>query len=126
MAILREKAHFLKLLIKLKLRSQTDFRLKNAGQVFENFIYLIFKRLKLEIYYYSTQNGYEVDFLTRDLHGAMKFYQVVWDIVDQKTFDRESCALEEAKNELGIEGVIITPDNFLSEVANILLSARPL
>ncbi len=95
--------------------SHVDSQLKNAGRVFENFIYLVFRRLKLEIYYYSTENGYEVDFLTRDLHGIMKLYQVVWDIADKNTFDREHRALQEAKKELGIEGVIITPDNFLSE-----------
>ncbi len=91
-------------------------QLKNAGRVFENFMYLTFRRLKREIYYYVTKNGFEVDFLTRSLDGSMNLYQIAWETDDVETIAREQRALDDAKDELGIEGVILTPENFLSHL----------
>ena len=91
-------------------------QLKNAGRVFKNFIYLTFRRLKREIYYYITKSGFEVDFLTRSLDGSMKLYQVAWETDDAQTIAREQRALDEAKTELGVEGSIITPESFLSHL----------
>jgi uncharacterized protein len=94
-----------------------ESQLKNAGRVFENFIYLTFRRLKREVYYYVTKEGFEVDFLTRSLNGAMYLYQIAWDMNDALTLAREQRALDAAKAELGLEGVIITPENFLSQLS---------
>lgn len=98
--------------------TNTSERLKNYGRVFENFIYLTFRRLKREIYYYTTKSGYEVDFLTRSLEGTLQLYQVVWEMDDPQTLDREQRALGEAKAELGIDGTIITPENFFNELSD--------
>ncbi len=89
-------------------------QLKNAGRVFENFVYLNFRRLKREIYYYITKNSFEIDFLTRSLDGSMNLYQIAWETDDAETIAREQRALDDAKHELGIEGIILTPENFLS------------
>lgn len=89
---------------------------KNFGRVFENFVYLTFRREKREIFYYVTKSGYEIDFLTRSQDGTTKLYQVAWETDDPETLAREERALEEAKAELGIDGSIITLKNYLSKL----------
>lgn len=89
---------------------------KNLGRIFENFIYLSLRRASREIFYYVTKKGFEVDFLTKDLRGRRRLYQVVWDNDDPDTLAREQRALDEAKSELGIEGEIITLSNYLSKL----------
>ncbi|MFT3741166.1 MAG: ATP-binding protein [Gammaproteobacteria bacterium] len=89
---------------------------QNLGRIFENFIYLELRRSKHEIHYYVTKSGYEVDFLTIDLHRKMKLYQIVWNIDDVETMNREQRALNEAKQELGIDGEIVTPHTFLEKL----------
>lgn len=86
----------------------------NLGHLFENLIYLDLKRKKHEIYYYVTNSGYEVDFLTKDLFGKWYLYQVAWDIDDKETLARETRALQEAEKELKITGKLITPDFYLT------------
>lgn len=89
---------------------------KNHGRIFENFIYLILRRLSYEIFYYITKNGNEVDFLVKNLYGEMKLYQVVWDVDDAETLQREQRALNEAKQELGIPGEIVTLKSYLTKL----------
>lgn len=79
----------------------------NHGKLLENQIYLDLRRQKKEIFYYITNEGYEVDFLTKDLDGHYELIQVVWDQVDPATFEREERALRSAEKELGIKGKII-------------------
>jgi predicted AAA+ superfamily ATPase len=87
---------------------------KNEGRSFENLVYLDLRRQGHEIYYYLTQNGHEVDFLTRDLTGQLHLYQVASDATDSQTRQREMRALEEAQKELGIKGMLITKDNYIN------------
>jgi hypothetical protein len=87
---------------------------KNEGRLFENLIYLDLRRRGDEIYYYVTADGYEIDFLTRDLYGKQYLYQVCWDMHDAHTSKRELRALQAAEQELGIKGTTITKDNYLS------------
>ena len=92
-------------------------RNKNYGHLFENIVYLQLRRTGHKIYYYLTQKErYEVDFLTQTPEGELHLYQVCWDINDLETLDRENRALNIAKQELGIEGSLITPDQFLNIV----------
>jgi predicted AAA+ superfamily ATPase len=88
---------------------------ENKGHFLENLVYLDLRRRKQEIFYYLTKNRNEVDFLTKSLKGKWQLYQVVWDIEDRDTFEREKRALHEAEKELGIKGQIITPEVYLSE-----------
>lgn len=91
---------------------------KNLGHLFENLVFLDLKRLGYEVYYYlteSTPERYEVDFLTRDLKGQWRLYQVVWDNHDTATMERETRALEAAEKELGIKGKMITPLSYIND-----------
>lgn len=86
---------------------------RNIGHLFENLIYLDLRRAGYEVYYYLTQDRYEVDFLAKTSTGKLKLYQVAWDIEDSETLTRETRALEQASKELGIKGILITPDNYI-------------
>lgn len=87
---------------------------KNMGRALENVVFLDLKRRGDDIYYYLTESRHEVDFLTRDLEGGLHLYQVSLDTSDKKTLIRETRALEEAKQELGVKGTIITQENYLT------------
>ena len=86
--------------------------LQNVGHHFENLVYLDLKRSGHRVFYFLTSNRREVDFLTHDLMGKWHLYQVCWDISDPKTLEREMRALNEAEEELGIKGEIITKDTY--------------
>lgn len=94
---------------------------KNYGHLFENIFFLDLKRSHHKIYYYLTQERYEVDFLVEDSVGNKKLYQVVWDISNQQTLEREIRALEKAQNELGIPGELITPEKYLKSTWEMML-----
>lgn len=87
---------------------------KNMGHLFENVIYLDLRRRGDEVYYYLTNNRYEVDFLTKDRLGKWHLYQVVWDYENKETLEREVRALKEAEKELNIKGQLITPESYLT------------
>lgn len=89
---------------------------KNYGHLFENLVFLDLKRQGHQIHYYLTQNRFEVDFLTEDRQGKRQLFQVVWDTSDQKTLEREIRALDEAKQELNIEGQLITPQSYVKAI----------
>ncbi len=83
------------------------------GKLFENLIYLDLRRQNKKIYFYNTQEGYEIDFVTVSPEGHRELIQVVWDIEDPKTKDREERALVQAEQELGISGRILTVRDYL-------------
>jgi len=74
----------------------------------ENQVYLDLRRQGKEIFYYKTQDGYEIDFVAVDKRGERELIQVTWDMSDPKTAEREQRALNQATKELGINGRIIT------------------
>jgi len=88
---------------------------ENLGRLFENLVYLDLRRRGHEIYYYQTEARHEVDFITRDKLGKLHLYQVVWNIDDAETMERETRALREAEKELKIKGEMITPVYYLSD-----------
>jgi predicted AAA+ superfamily ATPase len=83
------------------------------SKLFENQIYLDLRRQGKKIYYYTTQNGYEIDFVTIDITGKKELIQVCWNMDDAKTAEREERALMQAENELGFGGRIITLTGYL-------------
>ena len=93
----------------------------NYGHIFENLIFLDLKRQGSKVYYYLTEERYEVDFLAQDRQGKAKLYQVVWDISDEKTLQREKRALDVAKKELNLPGEIITPEVYLKTLYQSLI-----
>lgn len=81
---------------------------QNYGKLLENQVYLDLRRQKKEIFYYITQEGYEIDFVTKDQEGQYELIQVVWDEEDPAIYERERRALASAEKELGIKGKIIS------------------
>ncbi len=88
---------------------------ENYGHLFENIVFLDLKRQGCKIYYYLTKERYEVDFLIEDKSGQRKLYQVCWDPSDKETLVREMRALNLAKEELHLEGELITPKNYIEQ-----------
>lgn len=90
-----------------------SLRIKDIYHKFlENQVYLDLRRQGKDIFYYNTKDGYEVDFVTVDKNGERELIQVTWDASDPKTFEREKRALDQAEQELGIKGRIITSRDY--------------
>ncbi len=87
----------------------------NYGHLFENLVYLELRRKGHDIYYYLTEERYEIDFFTIDPLGQQHIYQVVWDTADEKTMAREQRALQKAEKELGVTGELITPEIYVEK-----------
>lgn len=61
---------------------------------FENMIYIELRRRKLQINYFKTKDGYEVDFVTKSTGGdPPDLYQVCYDISHSEVFEREIRAI---------------------------------
>jgi len=85
--------------------------LRNIGALFENTVYCELRRRFAQINYYKTKSGKEVDFFctTPEKEGAL--FQVSADVEDEVTLERETGALLEAMDELGMrEATLITLD----------------
>ncbi|HAB99007.1 MAG TPA: hypothetical protein DCE71_04220 [Parachlamydiales bacterium] len=89
---------------------------ENLGKLLENQVYLDLRREGKKIFYYQTSDGYEIDFITEDSKGNHEMLQVVWDINDQKTFERETRALKQAESELGFSGKLIDYKDYLQKM----------
>lgn len=89
-----------------------DFE-NDLGRLFENVVYLDLKRLECKTNYYLTSERYEIDFLAQSPRGHKKFFQVVWDMQNADTANRETRALKAGMKELDIEGEVITLDSYL-------------
>ncbi len=85
----------------------------NYGKRFENLVYLDLRRQGKNIFYYKTKGGYEVDFVTISKTNSVELLQVVWEIDDPLTLQREQRALNEAEQELGIKGRIVDLPSYL-------------
>ena len=82
---------------------------ENLGRLFENVLFLEFKRHKKEIYYYKTASDYEVDFLIKNKR-EIGIFQVCIDL-HEKAEIREIRSLVQAAKELKIVcGTLITVD----------------
>jgi len=84
---------------------------RNTGRYLENIVYLELRRRYQSIYYYSTNNNLEVDFIVRQDNAIILLMQVCESLFDEKTRRREILALETAMKELGLKnGIILTLD----------------
>lgn len=91
-------------------------KIKDAyGKPLKNQVYLDLRRQGKDIYFYNTSDAYEIDFVTIDKQGFREIIQVVWDMSDPKTHDRERRALQQAEKELGFSGRIISVKDYLRE-----------
>ncbi len=87
----------------------------NLGKLFENCIYLELRRQGYTVFYYLTEERYEIDFLIQSKHGKKKLLQVAWNTEDPQTLEREQRALNQAQKELNIPGEIITLESYLEK-----------
>ena len=99
-------------------------RQANWGARFENQIYLDLRRAGCKIFYYLTEDRCEVDFLIQDVYGELRLIQVCWDLTSDSTLAREETALQKAEQEQGIDGIIVTPENYTEFLR--LLTQKPL
>ena len=83
------------------------------GKLFENQIYLDLRRQGKEIYFYTTKDGYEIDFITIDKTGQREMLQIAWDLSSPAVLEREQRALKQAESELGFSGQIISVKDYL-------------
>ncbi len=87
-------------------RPQSDW-----GRLLENFVFMELRRQGLDIEYYRTEDGLEVDFITTDQRDSQALYQVSLELRDKQTREREVRALTTAMRETGIEhGTIVSLD----------------
>jgi predicted AAA+ superfamily ATPase len=87
----------------------------NFGKLFENQVYLDLRRQGKKIFYYQTSDGYEIDFITQDHQGKYEIIQVVWEVNDPLTLERETRALRQAETELGFPGKMVDWVTWLKE-----------
>ncbi len=88
----------------------------NAGKLLENLVFLALRQRTKEIYYYTTSNGYEVDFYLPD---SQQLIQVVQNLESPGARERESRALIQAMHELRIsQGLILSGANAKSILEN--------
>ncbi len=97
---------------------------KNFGRVYENAVFLQLRRQLNplgKISYYRSAGNLEVDFVMRQGSEVTRLIQVVYDLEDEKTKEREIKALVEAACEFDLDGkkgelLIITKDYEATEV----------
>lgn len=71
-----------------------------TGKALETVVEGELARRQLEVTYYLSPDGYEVDFLARDYEGKDELIQVCADVSSQQTLERELRALEAASLDL--------------------------
>jgi predicted AAA+ superfamily ATPase len=78
----------------------------NTGKLLENLVFLALRRKTKEIYYFTTQGGYEVDFYLPEMHQMI---QVVQNMNQPATQAREKRAMLEAlRQNKGTRGLILS------------------
>ena len=89
----------------------------NIRKLLENQVYLDLRRQGKKVFYYHTQDGYEIDFITQDREGVYELIQVVWDKDDPKTLEREERALLQVEQERGFKGKLVDGVKYIQEMS---------
>ncbi|MCA9428628.1 MAG: ATP-binding protein [Candidatus Omnitrophica bacterium] len=83
--------------------------LVNSGHLLENLVFTALRRHDSDIFYYKTKSGREVDFIAAPRGGSRRLIQVCETLAEPRTRDRETEALSEAMEELGLKkGTLVT------------------
>ena len=83
--------------------------LVNSGHLLENLVFTALRRLYPEIYYFKTKTGREVDFIVPMRGRPRMLVQVCQTLAEPQTRKRETSALSEAMDTLGLKtGFIVT------------------
>ncbi len=84
---------------------------EQRGQLLENMVFIALRRISPEVYYYRTENGLEVDFLSIHPFSHEKILvQACANMEDRKTREREIRAAEAAMRETGITTSFVISD----------------
>ena len=79
----------------------------NTGKLLENLVFITLRRQNPEIFYYVSDNGYEIDFY---LPGKHQLIQVAQQIDYESTREREIRAIMDAAKEIDVRSAIILCD----------------
>ncbi|MEJ5198863.1 MAG: ATP-binding protein [Anaerolineae bacterium] len=79
----------------------------NTGKLLENLVFLALRRRTQEVYYYTSPGGFEVDFY---LPATRQLIQVVQNMAQPTTREREVRALTDALRSLGLTHGLILAD----------------
>lgn len=101
------------------LNSVNLFTNEDRGQLFENIVFLALRRRGYKIFYYLTEERYEIDFLAENAQGEKLLVQACLDLNDLETLKRETRSLELATSRTGIPGTIVTPGNYLEFIRKL-------
>ncbi|MEM1223836.1 MAG: ATP-binding protein [Verrucomicrobiota bacterium] len=90
---------------------------QDRGAFLENLVYITLRKQGLELGYYETKQGHEIDFVYRDGDTTV-LVQASWTLEDKETREREIRALESASKEFTkTKKVIVTLDEEWSDSA---------
>lgn len=84
-------------------------RTTDRGHILENIVYLELLRRGNKIWTGTSRNS-EVDFVCKTKTGDIEYYQVAWQMTDEKTVEREFGALEKIKD--NYPKFLLTTDGF--------------
>lgn len=91
-------------------------RTTDRGHILENVVYLELLRRGNKIWTGTSRNS-EVDFVCKTPSGDMEYYQVAWQMTDEKTEEREFGALEKIKD--NYNKFLLTTDSFTQNRSGI-------
>ncbi len=91
-----------------------SFRMsENRGRMLENIVFLELKRRSWQVYYWTSPEGFEVDFYVKEKN---LFIQVCSDLSDKKTRERELRALLLAKKQFPKASLLLLLDHEIEEI----------
>lgn len=91
-------------------------RLTERGHILENIVYLELLRRGNKIWTGTSRNS-EVDFVCKTKTGEIEYYQVAWQLSNEKTIEREFGALEKIKD--NYPKFLLTTDGFTQDRSGI-------
>lgn len=91
-------------------------RSSNRGHILENIVYLELLRRGNKIWTGTDRNS-EVDFVCRTSVGDINYFQVAWQLSDEKTMEREFSALEKIKD--NYPKFLLTTDSYTQNRSGI-------
>jgi predicted AAA+ superfamily ATPase len=84
-------------------------RARDRGHILENVVYLELLRRGNKIWIGTDRNS-EVDFVCKTPKGDIEYFQVAWQLTDEKTIEREFGSLERIKD--NYPKFLLTSDSF--------------
>ena len=98
------------------IRNAVCLRFSNdTGRLAETVVFLEIKRRNDEVFYWKSNDGYEVDFVVKSGQKITELIQVSWDVNDEAVQMREERALWYAMEEFEVDsGIVLTEDYEIS------------